>query len=67
MESVSTWVGSQDELVRDTVLCAVRIGGEEEEGSRWGAGQVSCQSRGAAVWIVCWMLASNTVLPGLFG
>ena len=66
MGSVSTWVGSQGELVRDTALCAVRVGGEEEEGSRWGVGQVSCQLRGAAVWIACWMLAANTVLPELF-
>ena len=67
MESVSTCVGSQRELVRDTALCAARVGGGEEEGSRWGVGQVSCQSRRAAVWIACWMLAANTVLPGLFG
>ena len=60
MESFSTWVGSQGELVRDTVLCAARVDGEEEEVSRWGAGQVSCQSRGAVVWIACWMLAANT-------
>ena len=67
MKSVSTWVGSQGALVRDTVLCAARVGQEEEEGSRWGAGQVGCQSRRAAVWIALWKLTANTVLPKLFG
>ena len=69
MESVSTWVGSQGELVKDTVLCAAGVGGEEEEeeGSRLGVGQVSCESRGAVVWIACWILAANIALQGLFG
>ena len=35
--------------MRDTVQCAAGVGGEEEEGSRWGAGQISYQSRGVAV------------------
>ena len=56
--------------MRGMVLYAAGVGREEdveEERSRWGAGQVSCQSHGAAVWIACWMLAASIVLPGLFG
>ena len=51
MESVSTWVGSQEELVRETVLCAALVG--DEDGSMWGASRVSSQSDGAAVWTAC--------------
>ena len=81
MESVSTGVGSQGGRMRGMVLYAAGVGREEdveEERSRWGAGQVSCQSHGAAidnwiacdstaVWIACWMLAASILLPGLFG
>ena len=62
MTSISTWVGSKGDLVRDTVLCAARVGGEEE-GSRLGTWQVRSQS----YFNINHILAANTVLPGLFG